>query len=142
MMNIKILPLSPEHAAIVPYLRKADLDEIALTCDLSPSLAVSFSIAHSDKGFAAFIDDMLCAVFGVDDGIIWLIGTDEISNHPISFYRVSKKIFPLLCEGYDSLCNYVDTRNTLSLRWLQWLGFHVGENINGLHFVSWNRKED
>ena len=141
MQNLKIVPLRPEHATITPYLRQQDLDEIHEATDLSPELAVAYSIAHSERGFTALIDDFPCAVFGVAQGIIWLVGTDEITKHPVTFFRVSKNIFPQLSHGYHVLHNYVYEANTLSLRWLQWLGFHVDPPINHFHHVYFLDKE-
>ena len=146
MTKLKIIRLKPEHAAIVPYLRKADVDGITAFTGISPDLAVAFSIATSERAFAAFLDGRLCAVFGVCHGVIWLVGTDEITQHPVTFYRASRKIFKQLSQGYNRLENYVDTRNLLSLRWLQWLGFDIGTpefcGSGVFHHVIWTRKED
>ncbi len=141
MNRLQIIPLKPEHASIAHYLRQADIDEIHATTDLPVDMAVAYSIAGSDKGYTAILDNVPCAVFGIAQGIIWLVGTDEITKHPVTFYKLSRKIFPVLTNGYDFLYNHVDTHNILSLRWLLWLGFHVEQNINGLHFVWWRRKE-
>ena len=141
MENLRIVPLSPEHAAITPHLRQQDLDEIYAATDLSPELAVAYSIAHSERGFTALIDDIPCAVFGVSQGIIWLVGTDEIAKHPITFFRVSRNIFSQLSHGYPVLYNFVHKTNTLSLRWLQWLGFHVDQPVNHFHYVYFLNKE-
>ena len=145
-MKLEIIPLKPEHAAIVPYLRKADIDEITAFSGISPDLAVSFSIATSERAFAAILDDRLCAVFGVCHGVIWLVGTNEITQHPVTFYRASRKIFKAISSGYSRLENYVDTRNSLSLRWLEWLGFDIGTpelcGSGVFHHVIWTRKEE
>ena len=140
-MKLQIVKLRPEHAAITPYLRQQDLDEIHEATDLSPELAVAYSIAHSERGYTALIDDIPCAVFGVAQGVIWLVGTDEITHHPVTFLRVSRKIFPQLSHGYPVLHNYVHEANTLSLRWLQWLGFHVDPSVNHFHYVYFLNKE-
>ena len=141
MNNLQIIKLRPEHAAISPYLRQQDIDEIHAMTDLSPALAVAYSIAHSERGYTALIDDIPCAVFGVAQGVIWLVGTDEITKHPVTFFRVSKKIFPQLSQGYPVLHNYVHETNTLSLRWLQWLGFHIDPPVNHFHHVYFFNKE-
>lgn len=125
MKSLKFVPLEPGHARITPYLRKIDIDEIAAMTGLSPAVAVSYSIAHSEKGYAVEIDGRLIALFGVSNGIIWLVATDEINNYPVRFYRMSRKIFHNLRRGYNYLENYVDARNKLSLRWLKWLGFTI-----------------
>ena len=141
MKNLKIVPLRPEHAAITPHLRIQDIHEIHAMTDLSPALAVAYSIAHSERGYAALFDDIPCAVFGVAQGVIWLVGTDEITKHPVAFFRVSKKIFPKLSHGYTVLHNFVHEANTLSLRWLLWLGFHVDPPANHFHYVYFLNKE-
>ena len=141
MKGITFESLKPEHAAIAAHLRKADLDEINLLSRLSPDIAVAYSIAASEKGYAVFCNGELCAIFGVSGGVIWLVGTDTISKHPIAFYRISRLCFKNLCKGYSRLENFVDARNFLSLRWLKWLGFKIepAQQINNgmFHYVHW-----
>ena len=120
-MIVDFVPLKPEHAAIAPHLRQQDIDEIHAACDWPVDVAIAYSIAHSEKGAAAIIDGKLAAVFGVHNGIIWLVGTDEIARHPVAFFRHSRKIFNMLKQGYPLLENYVHVDNSLSLRWLKWL---------------------
>ena len=141
---LKMIPLKAEHASIAPYLRKQDRDEIEAFSGLNANEAVSISIATSLRGFCAYWNDTPCAVFGVSpEGYIWLLGTDEITKHPVTFYRVSRKIFPVLAHGVNRLENYVDARNTLSLRWLRWMGFDISAPIDlgaeCFHHVVWNR---
>lgn len=145
MSNIQIVRLEPKHAVIAPYLRLADIEEHNAMSDISIDVALSYSIAHSEKGFAVELDGRLTAIFGVNSGVIWLVGTDEITRHPITFYRLSKKIFERLSDGYERLFNFVDERNTLSVRWLKWLGFTIepAQRINNgiFHFVHWERDD-
>ncbi len=141
MKNLQIVPLLPEHAAITPYLRQQDLNEIHAMTDYPPALAVAYSIANSERGFCAMLDNNPCAVFGVAQGTIWLVGTDEITKHPIAFFRVSRNIFPKLSHGYHVLQNFVLDTNTLSLRWLHWMGFHIDPPVNHFHHVYFLNKE-
>lgn len=139
-MRLVFEPLKPEHAAIVPHLRQDDIKEIFAMTGLTPDWPVVWSIVQSERGFAAILDDNPVAVFGVHNGLIWLVGTDEISHHPVTFYRLSRKIFHNLKEGYSFLHNWVHEDNRLSLRWLKWLGFHVEPAVNHFHHV-WVREE-
>ncbi|MDR1378537.1 MAG: hypothetical protein LBJ36_05745 [Synergistaceae bacterium] len=154
-MNIEIVRLRPEHARITPYLRSADTQEIVEGSGISPSLAVAFSIAHSSPGYAALLDGELVVVFGASPagapgvGVVWLLATQEIERHPVRFYRESKRMFGNVAEKYETLINWVDQRNTLSLRWLKWLGFEIGEpepwGVMGLPFCrvrKMRRKND
>ena len=141
-MIADFLPLRPEHAAIAPHLRQQDIDEIHAVCEWPVDAAIAYSIAHSEKGGAALIDGVPCAVFGVNNGIIWLVATDEIARHSVAFFRHSRKIFNKLKQGYSLLENYVHVNNSLSLRWLKWLGFTIETPHNGFHHVYFNNKED
>ena len=139
-MKLRFVPLKPEHAAIIPYLRKEDIHEIFSMTGLTPDLPVVYSIVMSEKGYAALIDDKPVAVFGVHNGLIWLVGTDDIAEYPVTFYKLSRKIFHSLKSGYDFLENWVHVHNRLSLRWLQWLGFHIEPAVNDFHHV-WFKEE-
>ena len=125
--KLRFEKLKPEHAKITPYLRLADKQEMQALTGLNPDICVAYSIAFTQKGYAAYYDNKLAAVFGLSDNLIWLLGTDEITKHPVTFFKVSKKIFKELTKGREYLYNYVDARNKLHLRWLAWLGFTIEE---------------
>ncbi len=129
MTAINFSPLKPEHSRIAAHLRQADIDEINALNGLPPDLAVAFSIADSEKGAAVFIDGDLSAVFGISRGVIWLVGTDKISQFPVTFFRTSRRIFKDISKNYPKLENWVDARNFLCLRWLQWLGFSISKPL-------------
>jgi hypothetical protein len=159
-MRIEFERLQPRHAAIVPYLRKADIDEMMDGLGVSAAWGVAYSIACSRPGYAARVaepgPDMknkarTAAVFGIGPsledglGVPWLLATEIIERYPITFYRASRTLFPRVAEGYERLVNWVDARNTLSLRWLVWLGFEMGPPVpfgaRGLEFhkMSWEK---
>lgn len=144
-MRITFEPLKPEHSRIAAHLRQADIDEINTLNGLPPGVAVAYSIANSEKGAAVFIDGELCAVFGISRGVIWLVGTDEISRHPVAFFRTSRRIFRQLSNGYSKLENCVDARNIPYLRWLQWLGFDISPPLHtgggSFHHVVWEARK-
>ena len=60
---------------------------------------------------------------GPSDACIWLLGTDGINEDRVSFIRNSKAVLEELCKPFDLVYNAVDKRNTLHIRWLQWMGF-------------------
>ena len=63
--KMKFERLAPEHAKIAPYLRREDKDEIKALSGLNPEIGVAFSIANSQKGYAAYYDGVLTAIFGI-----------------------------------------------------------------------------
>jgi hypothetical protein len=149
---IEMVKAAPRHAAIVPYLRQADVEEIWASAGLSPAFAVAYSIAHSKDSWAVLLNGKPVAVFGVGEisaalGVPWLVATDEIERHPVRFYRTSKAVIVRMKERYAHLVNWVDARNTLSIRWLKWSGFTVEEpepwGTYGMMFHKfWWKKEE
>jgi hypothetical protein len=150
-VRIVIERLEPRHARITPYLRKADVDEMNDGLGIRTAWGVAYSIACSRPGFAVVADGIPAALFGIGPslekglGVPWLLATPEIERWPVTFYRMSKRLFPRLASGYDRLVNWVDARNVLSLRWLAWLGFEAGPpapwGVLGLEFhkMTWER---
>ena len=167
-MRIEIERLEPRHAAIVPYLRGEDVDELRDGLGVSAAWGVAYSIACSRPGFAVFRGaggeapgngvqgsatpaEAPAVIFGIGAslekglGVPWLLATEEVERHPVTFYRMSKSLFPLAVSGYERLVNWVDARNVLSLRWLVWLGFRMepavpfGVKGLGFHRMDWER---
>ena len=56
-------------------------------------------------------------------GIVWLMGTDNMTTYKRGFYRVSQKYLKKFLKLYKTVFNYVDERNTNSSKWLESLGF-------------------
>jgi hypothetical protein len=149
---IEMTRAEPVHAAIVPYLRRADVEEIWAATGLSPAFAVAYSIAHSRDAWAILLNGKPAGVFGAgaagkDIGVPWLVATEEIERHPVRFYRVSRAVIEKMRQRYAYLTNWVDARNTLSIRWLEWAGFTVEPprpyGAAGLGFCRfWWRKGD
>lgn len=120
----------------VPYvaqrLRQADLDEIKALGQPDPLLALEESYFGSKpKCYTAIGKGVPVAMFGIvpfqDNerwGSIWLLGTDDVTDVvPITFLKWTKKFLPTLMEPYDMVCNIVDKRNTVHIKWIKWLGF-------------------
>lgn len=118
---------------IAAAARQPDRDEIeqgcgqsiasALTLGLRSSVAAHV-IAWGDTPLAAFGD--VCYSPGAGIGIPWLISTEAIERHPRAFLRICKPLVAQMLDRHQTLINYVDTRNTAAIRWLEWLGFSMG----------------
>ena len=121
---------------LAPRLRQADKDEVKASGGWEPEEALRMSFEASEPCFAGlFGQGELAVLFGaapVTDnvGAVWLLGTDLIETYPMSFLRWSKKFLPFIAEPYDLICNHVDARNTVHIKWLRWLGFHFLRKVN------------
>lgn len=121
---------------MAPRLRQADKDEVKACGGWEAEEALRMSYEASEPCYAGSLSNgEVSALFGAapitdNVGAVWLLGTDSIDLHPIPFLRLSKKLLPLVLEPYDLVCNFVDVRNTVHIRWLQWLGFSFLRKTN------------
>ena len=65
--------------------------------------------------------------FSLEDGIGtgWLIGSEQLRNHPVFLHRTMKKVLCELLRNSAVKYIYVDVekQNTVAVRWLERLGF-------------------
>jgi hypothetical protein len=106
-------------------MREADRRECeAIATD--PARALWESVERSERS-CAVLDPGGCpiAISGISSvSVIWLLGTDGVESNARQFLRMSRDGFAWLVEGHDRVWNYVDVRNTVHIRWLEWLGFN------------------
>lgn len=123
--------------ALAPRLRQADIDEVKAASGLDPETALILSHQVSSECFTVFGGCNQIAMFGVKQednpsiGRIWMLGSDEIHDHRFGFLRRSKAWVDHLQDRYPILYNYIDARNTVHIRWLQWLGFSFINEVHG-----------
>jgi hypothetical protein len=132
-----------DAAAIVPNLRQCDIDECEALCGAgsTPGVAVS-TVVNSPLALAYVRDGRLVALFGVAGNLLsatgapWLFGTDEVSHCSRAVIRDSRRYLPAMLALFPRLANYVDARNTISIRWLKRIGFkfHPAVEFGGLPF--------
>lgn len=121
-------------------LRQADLDELQANTGGDPLATLMVGRDISDPAYT-IIDDigLPVAMFGVvptnvdRQGVMWLLGTDELRKHSRDFLRQSRPWIERLHKKYTLLYNVIDKRNKVHLRWLKFLGCNfVGEVIHGV----------
>jgi hypothetical protein len=120
-----------EHIQLVAdRMRQADRDEVEAGSDRTPHGALVYSVENSTGAWTALFDGVPAAIFGVGDiniltrvGAPWMLGTDDLERNFRPFLRTSISFRDQLLQRYSILRNFVDVRNTVSIRWLEWLGF-------------------
>jgi hypothetical protein len=129
---IQVRRAVPDDAkALAPRLRAADVQEIKAAIGDPPEAVLERSIEWSEPCFAAVKDaETVIALFGAvpelndhEIGIVWLLGSDELANHPFYFLRNSRKWVDELQGLYPVLWNCVDARNETHIKWLKWCDF-------------------
>ena len=123
-------------------MRQADRDEVFAASGKSPAEALAYSLRKSAMAHTALIDGRPEVMFGVGDlnvlagvGAPWLLGTDEVEKHAVAFLRGSVEWKLKLLARYSVLRNFVDDRNTASIRWLKWLGFTLSDPVEVRGYV-------
>ena len=131
MVNIRNAIIDDVYS-LSKRLRKQDEDEVMALVGLDNETALLASFCHSDRVFVGEVDGKIICMFGVSkdsngNGCPWLLGSDEVEKLPITFVRNSRKYIQQFINEYGYLENYVDIRNSLSIKWLKWLGFKIDE---------------
>lgn len=136
-VDIQVIPATPAHIrTIAKRMRQADRDEVSAMSDRTPGEALAYSLRKSACAWTGIIDGRPEVMFGVGDlnilagvGAPWLLGTDAVEVHAREFLRLSVDFRDQLLRRYPIMRNFVDDRNTISIRWLKWLGATVLEPV-------------
>ena len=111
------------------HMRKEDVAEVAAASGLCPEEALIVGMSVSRECYSVLGDGTPIAMFGVcpDEnasvGRVWMLGSDAIHAHRFDFLRKSLEWVEHFHNLYPVLHNYIDARNTVHIKWLQWLGF-------------------
>jgi hypothetical protein len=126
------LTLRPARAGdaerLVADLRRADLLEVGAACGPDVLAVVVEAIARTPRCIAADHGGALLFVGGVVPlgggvGSPWMLGTNALRRHPVSLTRLARRYLQHAMQTTPHLVNFVDQRNTRSVRWLGGLGF-------------------
>ena len=121
---------------IADNLRDGDLAELRASGHLEdndhPAYAIERSWELSLRSWLILDDTSLpIGIFGVAPttnpmlGTVWMLGTDRLEAEALSVARQTQQYVQEMHEDFPVLWNYVDARNELSIRWLEWSGFEI-----------------
>ena len=144
-MELRIDEAQGDMDAVDLYedLREEDMLEI-LGLMHHPRDAVYMSYATSSKCYSVKdeMNNLYCSfgvapIAGTNIGSAWLLGTRRLPKIKKFFLQHSKERMQGLLDGFDYLTNFVMRTNTLSIRWLEWLGaeFNDCQYENYLSFI-------
>lgn len=130
-----VVPCTLEHVKFVAdNIRQADKDELYSASGKFPLHALLHGFTHSDYLKAGCVNGQPINIFGTvpvleGTALVWMVGTDGILDVSTRFLRESRKYADEMQENYPLLWNFVDAKNTVHHRWLQWLGFTLIRKI-------------
>ncbi len=129
----QVVPATEAHAEeMALVMRQADVDEVWAASHYEPLEALLASLRVSPDPWTGLADDRVVCMYGVgqltllsDWGSPWLLTSQELPDHARAFLRRNKLYLAEIRSKYRLLLNFVDARNTMSIRWLKWLGFDI-----------------
>lgn len=111
---------------VLPFLREEDVLE-ADAEDKFVDEALIDSIESSDVVYTIFLEGEPVGFFGFlgtedEAALIWMVGTEDLTLHPLSFCKTSAEVIEDLLDVYPMLYNKVHEGNKLHIKWLERMG--------------------
>ncbi len=131
MVEYTVVDTTAEHIEeLSATMRQADIDEVWASVRMTPQEALEGSVTWSHYVRTGLADGEVICIYGVgrthflsDTGVPWMLASTKIEKHALPFLRHCSGAMEELKVGHATLVNFVDCRNTMSMRWLKWLGF-------------------
>lgn len=119
------------EADIVPFLAAMSGFDQAVTAEVTSDpeamvatvLDLSAYTYHASCSAPLFMGGLLAG------GNIWMIATPHVAAHRKFYLRETQRQRDVMLKREPVLQTWVDIRYPKSLRWLEWLGFTIGEPI-------------
>lgn len=134
-------------------LRKDDILEIWASNHHTPEEALQISLDESIVSLTFAVHNLPVAIFGINPpsafenkAIIWMLASPALYNVKVKFLRNCTRVIESFLAYYPYLYNYVDARNTKTIRWLEYLGAEISEPRDygaenlPFHFFSFSGK--
>lgn len=126
--------VAADAAAIDCCARPADREEMLACAGQTVEDALREGLSKSLRAWVIESDGLPLAAVGdtmagIGLGVPWMVTTEHIASNPRGFLRASRAILGDMLMRHQMLINYVDARNAAAIRWLQWLGFAIGEPV-------------
>lgn len=142
-MLYKIETVIDDILELSDNLRLEDKQEMEGLGYPDPLLPLIESFHNSDECWTIKVkeNNKVAGVYGVNDGLIWLMATPEILKGKIQFLRNCRQEVERLNTKYPVLYNIVDSRNDLHLKWLQFCNFEFVSvvSINEINYMTIRR---
>jgi len=136
-MTLSIVDSTEDHVLeLIDTLREADVQELtALGMDPGHALVHSFHTSAGMRFTALNEEDQVICMFGVGSetflstwGVPWLLASELLDGGTaMRLCRRCRGFIQIMAGRFDLLINFVDARQETAIRWLEWLGFEIGE---------------
>lgn len=139
MSQVEIISATYDSVGyIATHLRHADHLELSVAREnVDPIITTIQSFEGSDWCNVALVDGIPAVVYGLypsdesDAGTPWMVATNDIHKIKRQFIKGSKYAVTEMLKTYSFLYNLVHVDNQISINWLTWLGFTIGDELVG-----------
>jgi len=108
-----------------------------------PAADALHSMVADSQAWVVYWRGQAAAIFGVTsasiltpDGMPWLVGSKIVDQKPRLFLRTCRELVGEMDKlGYTRLENFTHQDNVVSHRWLRWLGFTIGDRLEGTPYL-------
>ncbi len=127
-------PTQEDVEFLIANVREEDIEEIDALDGSTIRAALEETPNLLDNSEVWEVDGKVVAMFGVTPvedhagvGVIWMLATKDFHKNVRRFPARSKEVIANAIAKYDFIFNYVHTKNTKSIKWLEWLGFKMND---------------
>lgn len=125
--RVTLSPTTPNDILVVAAgMRPSDAEEIRESLGEDPVTGLSLSVQYTPEPWTINVDGEPSAICGCPGGVIWLLGTEKLTEEPRLFLEESREIWNFLCQDYETVGNLIYEDNLVHRKWLEWIGctFH------------------
>jgi RimJ/RimL family protein N-acetyltransferase len=138
-MMLTVHPLTPERIApCMLSLRPADAEELSAAGIEDAITMLAEAVPDCLWADEARWNDAPIAVFGVrampggEVGVPWMLATTELDNASrAAVARAAVRAVARMRRDFHTLTNIVHAANADAIRFVEWLGFHVEQDLTG-----------
>lgn len=134
MARYHVMPATRAHAEALASTMHHRSRAEARDLNHKPLASLLKGLDTSAEAWTGFADDRPVCMFGIvpdsdisNEGHIWLAINRDLKQHARSFLTANRRYLADALTRYRRLYGFVFARNTVSIRWLMWLGFVVSE---------------
>lgn len=127
-------PTDSDIAFIAETMREQDVAEVWASDRQTPLESLNTGVQLSHYSVVTRCDDIPLVIFGlvVQDvltgkGVPWMLSSTHALDRKRIFLQYSPSIVKEMAQLCPHLYNYVHVDNTVSIRWLRWLGFTISD---------------
>lgn len=115
-------------------LANSAYDELLASSNVSPNVTLIHTALVANWVEVILEDDEIVGIFGLGKylkiGLPWFVQGKKLTTKKLIIALHSKDVLKRMLEEVVILFNFVDSRNTTTIKWLKWLGFTVMNDTN------------